>query len=355
MVRRSIVAAILAIVVFPTTMAFAQAPDGDTDPRDRTPRVPRQPSTDHEEPSTVVTAPPRSADTGGASEVGTTPPAPSGIARSRVRSHIDTDQQAIALTLDDGYDPDHSILDLIARYGVHGTAFIVGDVADADPAFVRELAGLGWTVCSHTQSHAQLTTLSYAQIREEMLDGIESVENVVGYRCPHFRAPFGSVDSRVAAIADELGVQVIGWDASISDSAPAGTEADLQTKIAIDAIRPGSILLGHFGGTNSFTVLAEVLEWLRTSGYRVGSISELIDGTTRPLPDPADARSGVADVPVGAPLAGTTRRAPFGVTPVRAALYGAAIGFLFSLAWGGVAGRRQQRRVSQAQPSLDPL
>jgi peptidoglycan/xylan/chitin deacetylase (PgdA/CDA1 family) len=207
-----------------------------------------------------------------------------GVARSRVRSHVDTSgERAIALTLDDGYRPDRRILELIRAYGIHGTAFIVGEVADSDPGLINELVQLGWLVCSHTDDHSLLTGRSQEAIRSTMLRGMEAVERVVGYRCPYFRAPFGAVDANVVAVADALGVQIIGWEASISDSAPAGTDPDLQLSIAQEHIRPGSILLGHFGGTNSYEVLSRLLAWLGDEGYSVGSVAELIDGNTRPL------------------------------------------------------------------------
>ncbi len=355
MVRRSIVLATLAVVLFSAATAVAQVSSPDTEPAQggRTPRVPRDPSSEEIESTVVATPLPPPPPAAQAGEAGSTPPAPSGIARSRVRSHVDTDQRAIALTLDDGYRPDHRILDLIARYGVHGTAFIVGDVADSDHMFVRELVRLGWMVCSHTQSHAQLTTLSHAQIRQEMLDGIESVESVVGYRCPYFRAPYGSVDARVAAMADALGVQLIGWDASISDTAPAGTDPDLQTRIATDAIRPGSILLGHFGGTNSYTVLSEVLEWLRTSGYSVGSVAELIDGNTRLLPEIPQLPNVQAVAEALPPVA--TIPTPMGLSSTEATFYAVAAAFLLSLTWRRLVGRRYARLPSHAAPTLEPL
>ena len=310
--RLAVVLAVLAVVLG----ALAQAPapvsaqfdPGDTasgessgtsdgsSPRGRTPRQPRGPTS---------TVPPRSADTGspsttsepGHSETGATPPAPVGVARSRVRSHVDTgDVRAIALTLDDGYRPDPRILELIRAYGVHGTAFIVGEVADNDPVLINELVRLGWLVCSHTYDHSLLTGRSQEAIRSTMLRGIEAVERAVGYRCPYFRAPYGSVDANVVAVADALGVDIIGWEASISDSAPAGTDPDLQLSIAQEHIRPGSILLGHFGGTNSYEVLSRLLAWLGDESYSVGSVAELIDGTTQPL-----AEIGAAGVTVDLP------------------------------------------------------
>jgi hypothetical protein len=137
-------------------------------------------------------------------------------------------------------------------------------------------------VCSHTYDHKQLTSLEEWQIRDEIVRGMEAVERVVGYRCPYFRVPYGSVNARIAAVTDSLDLQLVGWDASLSDSAPTGTDPDKQVRLALRSIRPGSILLGHFGATNSYVVLRRVIDSLLESGYRIGSLSELIRGDVPP-------------------------------------------------------------------------
>ena len=347
------------VLLLPTALtapALAQFsdPGAERDPSGRTPRQPRRPNnapttgttagptTDTTQTVPVATAPPS------VGELGATPPAPVGVARSSVRSHVETDERAIALTLDDGYNPDPRVLELIESYGVHGTAFIVGEVADTNPWLLNELARLGWLVCSHSYTHAQLTNLSDSSIRSEMVRGIEAVERVVGYKCPYFRAPYGSVDSRVAAIARDLGVEIIGWDASISDSAPKGTDPALQLKIAQNHIRPGSILLGHFGSTNSYIVLKNVLSWLYDEGYRVGSVAELIAGTIAELRPSSEVtevggpgRSSLAASAVLPLDATATRPRSLSATEIAIDVFGVA--FLLTLARRRYIPRRRQR------------
>jgi peptidoglycan/xylan/chitin deacetylase (PgdA/CDA1 family) len=284
-----VIALLIAFAPAPASAQFFEPEPGSGEsgaeptPAGRVPRQPRGPTS---------TIPPGSADTGSPStsdghehsETGSTPPAPVGVARSRVRSHVDTgDERAVALTLDDGFRPDPRILELIRSYGIHGTAFIVGEVAETNPGLINELAQLGWLVCSHTYDHELLTGRSLEAIRSEIVRGAEAVEEVVGYRCPYFRAPYGAVDANVVAVTDELGLEIIGWEASLSDSAPAGTDPELQLSIAQRDLRPGSILLGHFGATNSYEVLSRLLAWLADEGYSVGSVAELIAGNTTPL------------------------------------------------------------------------
>ena len=202
----------------------------------------------------------------------------------RVTRRVNTDQRVIALTLDDGFHLDTRILDLVQTWGLRGTAFIVGTVARDNPEFVHRLVDIGWEVCSHTWDHKNLTTLSDYQIYREMYRGMHEVNAVSGQHCPYFRPPYGAVDSRVIATADNLGLKIINWDASLSDSTKPGTDPRIQIDLAFKYLRPGSILLGHWGAVNSYEVLKAVLTGTLGAGYQVGTVTELLEagGITPP-------------------------------------------------------------------------
>ena len=200
----------------------------------------------------------------------------SSIPQGKVLSKVDTDgRKQIALTLDDGYNPHDSVISYIEEHHLRGTAFIVGQVADSNPAFVHRIADMGWMVCSHTYDHKQLTRMSDYQVKQEITKGADAVANVVGYHCPYFRAPFGSVNTTVVQVTDELGLKIVGWDASLSDSS-VGVYAQEQIDVAMHDVHPGSVLLGHWGGTNTLKVLSTVLENLEAQGYTIGSVSDLL-------------------------------------------------------------------------------
>jgi peptidoglycan/xylan/chitin deacetylase (PgdA/CDA1 family) len=189
---------------------------------------------------------------------------------------------AIALTLDDGWNANDEVLEMVDSLGLRGTAFLVGTVAETMPALPRKLARLGWEVCSHTYTHRILTGLSESQIEAEILKGARAVEKASGQRCRYFRPPGGAANSKVVGVARRLGFTVVNWNASISDTTTADTDPALQVEIALRDIEPGTILLGHFGGTHTVEVLREVLSLSLAAGYRVGTVSELFKGTTAP-------------------------------------------------------------------------
>ncbi len=236
-------------------------------------------------------------------------PAPTyGYSSRRVTRRVETDQRIIALTLDDGFHVDTRMLDLVQTWGLRGTAFIVGTVARDNPEFIHRLVDLGWEVCSHTWDHKNLTTLSDYEIYREMSRGMKKVNEVSGQHCPYFRPPYGAVDSRVVATADNLGLKIINWDASLSDSTKPGADPQVQIDLAFKYLRPGSILLGHWGAVNSYEVLKAVLTGTLGAGFRVGTVTELLQagGITPPAAALASTPAPTAVVTAQPTIAATT-------------------------------------------------
>jgi polysaccharide deacetylase family protein (PEP-CTERM system associated) len=83
------------------------------------------------------------------------------------------------------------LLEHLARSGVKGTFFVLGWLAEREPAMVRAIARAGHEVASHGWSHRKVTTLSQEEFREEVRRSRRLLEElagqpVVGYRAPSF-------------------------------------------------------------------------------------------------------------------------------------------------------------------------
>ncbi len=126
----------------------------------------------------------------------------------------DHPNRLIHFTFDDGPREDTTgpLLDLLAAAEIRATFFIVGRRVDPTRAgaagriaIVRDMLARGHTVGVHTYDHADLPTLSDADVRAE-LDRMESVvDPALGARALLFRAPFGHHDSRIDRVVRERG------------------------------------------------------------------------------------------------------------------------------------------------------
>lgn len=127
-----------------------------------------------------------------------------------------TDQNALTIDVEDWYhicglaaEPDvlpaerrvrqnvESVLALLEEFGIKATFFILGSVADDDPALAPMIAGKGHEIASHGWSHRLVSTLSPDEFRNEIQRTGRLLEGQTGCRPIGFRAPQWSV-SRAA-------------------------------------------------------------------------------------------------------------------------------------------------------------
>lgn len=140
--------------------------------------------------------------------------------------------KTLAVTFDDGFASVFEVAEpILTRLGLRGTVFApTRFMAEPQPLNwqgleawldtphqhelrcmtwdeLGQLADRGWEIGSHTCSHPHLTTLSDADLREEMRGSLEQCSLHLGRACRSIAYPYGEVDLRVAALAREAGYQ----------------------------------------------------------------------------------------------------------------------------------------------------
>lgn len=81
------------------------------------------------------------------------------------------------------------ILALLDGFGVKGTFFVLGSVAEAEPGLVPEIAAAGHEIASHGWSHALVYDQGPAAFRDEIRRTADLLESQCGHRPVGFRAP----------------------------------------------------------------------------------------------------------------------------------------------------------------------
>lgn len=104
----------------------------------------------------------------------------------------------------------HRLLDIIAEYGVRGTFFILGPVAQQYPDLIRRIADEGHELGCHGWSHDLIYEMTPEQFREETQRATAVISNIAAQPVTAYRAAYFSITARSLWALDilaELGFQ----------------------------------------------------------------------------------------------------------------------------------------------------
>ena len=194
-----------------------------------------------------------------------------------------TARHEIALTLDDGPDPEVTpqVLEILDRFGVKATFFCIGEKAARYPDICRAIVRRGHAIENHSQHHRwHFSLLGLGACRREVQAAQDTLTGVTGETPRFFRAPAGLRNPFLDPVLTRLGLQLASWSTRAFDTR-TGDAGRVKAKL-LDGLRPGAILLLHDGNAARtpagtpvvLDVLPALLEAARTAGLRWVSLRE---------------------------------------------------------------------------------
>ncbi len=202
------------------------------------------------------------------------------------------DPMKIALTFDDGPDGTYTspILDILKRYGVRGTFFIIGSNAERHQALLKRLVGEGNEIGNHTFSHPNIAEISEKQLTLELNATQRLFESRLGRQTVLFRPPYGEdvepttpAEVKPLLISSSLGYATVGMLIDPGDWYHPGVDVIVKRVLEGAELHKGNVVLLHDGGGDrSQTVIALplIIEGLEAKGFKLVGVSELM-GLTR--------------------------------------------------------------------------
>lgn len=200
------------------------------------------------------------------------------------RMYIEPNKPMVALTFDDGpvAGVTDKILDLLEKYNVRATFFVVG-VRLKKPeavALVRRAVSLGCEIGNHTWGHKNMTKITVNEMRKAVAGTNDIVFENTGFTIRLLRPPGGSMDGNVSRIAKEQDMAVVKWSQSgnVHEQDPAKIAENVQKQIINGKeLEDGDIILLHDTKERMVPAVELIIPQLLKEGYQLVTVSELLN------------------------------------------------------------------------------
>ena len=191
---------------------------------------------------------------------------------------VETKEPKIALTFDAawGNEDTQKILEVLKKHDVHVTFFMTGGWVENYPDDVKAILAAGHDLGNHSENHKNMSQLSDAEKKEELMKVHDKVRTLTGYEMFLFRPPYGDYDNAVVNVAKDCGYYTIQWDVDSLDWKDYGVDSIIKTVTEHKHLGNGSIILCHNGAKYTAQALDTLITKLKEKGYTFVPVSELI-------------------------------------------------------------------------------
>ena len=198
-----------------------------------------------------------------------------------------TARRAVALTFDDGPDPQYTpqIAAVLDAYQVRATFFCIGQLLESCRPLAKSLLQAGHELENHTYSHnTGMDLFSATRLTKDLKRCQDLVGELAGALPRYFRPAVGIRNPPVHAAARALGLTVVTWTHTARDGLFALSPR--RARALSERAEPGSILALHDGQRlrnpslreHTIRQLPLVLAVLKERGFSILTLTELMMG-----------------------------------------------------------------------------
>ena len=200
----------------------------------------------------------------------------------------------VVLTFDDGPMRSHTrhVLDALAAQCTRATFFMIGRMAAADPAMVKEVIAAGHTAATHTWSHKNLRSVGAGRAAQEFEMGVSAVARASdGVAAPFFRFPYLSESRAIRDRAAKRNIATFWIDVDAKDYLTRNSIIVQRRVMAQLNAKGKGVILMHDIQPSTVGAIVPLLDELRLRGYKVVHVVPKARITTLPEYDAAIAKA----------------------------------------------------------------
>ncbi len=191
---------------------------------------------------------------------------------------VEREDKKISISFDAAWGNEDTgrILKTLKDNDVKATFFMTGGWVEKYPDDVKAISEAGHDLGNHSENHKQMSKLSSKECKEEIQIVHDKVKEITGKDMELFRPPYGDYNDTLIAAVSDLGYYPIQWNVDSLDW--KGYEPDVLIRRICDSkeLGSGTIILMHNGGKHTADALDAIIKKLKSLGYELVPISELI-------------------------------------------------------------------------------
>lgn len=152
----------------------------------------------------------------------------------------------VALTFDDGPDPNHTprLLDVLRALAIPATFFVIGERAERYPDLVRRIIAEGHALGGHSYYHSSPDQTPARQLMAEVARTCDVLDNLSGESTRLFRPPHGRLTVAKVLRLWQRGQSVVLWNVDPKDFA-CELAREVSSRLATRPLQGGDVVLMH--------------------------------------------------------------------------------------------------------------
>ncbi|TXK77387.1 polysaccharide deacetylase family protein [Paenibacillus sp. N3.4] len=153
----------------------------------------------------------------------------------------------IALTFDDGPDPQYTphLLDLLARYKVQATFFVLGSKAEKYPELILRIHKEGHLIGIHNYVHWANALMTPKKVKKQLNDSVKAIANIIGENPIYYRPPWGIINIFDLFLLRQF--HMVLWSLMVGDWRSSGGKDRIRKKL-FSKLNSNEIILLHDSG-----------------------------------------------------------------------------------------------------------
>lgn len=189
---------------------------------------------------------------------------------------VQSDKKQVCLSFDAGWgnEDTEKLIEILGKYNVKATFFLVGQWVDKYPQSVKQLSAAGHSIQNHSDTHPYMTQLSRDNMQSQIEECNEKIKKLTGKKPILLRPPYGDYNNALIETLSEINMYGIQWDVDSLD----WKDYDAQTiyNNVIPKVKSGSIILFHNAALHTPEALPMIIEELKKQGYSFAKIEDMI-------------------------------------------------------------------------------